>query len=399
MPLALAAVPGSGSRAFTLTVDGMARSGVVAPVLLASALDPVESVWVVRNRLTRKFTEELAALVAKTEGAPTVRYVEHSDSSSDIWMQDTVEFAVSSYPEGSTGSRQIITPLTGLRSKHDMGLNCAPLDARVREMVTRELPAAVPVDVGEPLPGRRWIDWYGNLEVSPPVRGFPLGRILTGEQKGLRIHPDLITFLEQQTVQGPPLFLDVSWLTIGHVDELINFVPAPDRKGFRALLPSPALALRLLEEAIRTGHGDSRIFSGRKSEISAQNLRSKIGLSEETATITAALARTRTTLHDELGLEDADIVELPALFQDGLAVLPNPVNSLVLGKTVLIPAPEGPKINGADLFQKAIRERLEPLGLRLHFMDIWEPYHTRSGEIHCGTNTVRRLRNPQWWDR
>jgi len=35
--------------------------------------------------------------------------------------------------------------------------------------------------------------------------------------------------------------------------------------------------------------------------------------------------------------------------------------------------------------------------LSVRFLDIWEPYHTRSGEIHCGTNAIRRLRDGRWW--
>ena len=89
------------------------------------------------------------------------------------------------------------------------------------------------MDAAESRAGTRWIDWYGNLEVSPPVkarngREFPFGRILTGVQKGLGMHPDVLAFLEAQRLQSPPLIVDTSWLAIGHVDEVVSFVPAPD---------------------------------------------------------------------------------------------------------------------------------------------------------------------------
>jgi protein-arginine deiminase len=293
--------------------------------------------------------------------------------------------------------KQIPVPLGGLRGKHD-GIKTGALDQTVRDYFTAD-PRYVPIQAAESRPNTRWIDWFGNLEVSPPVPGFPHGRVLTGFQKELRFHPDLIAFLEAQKLQCPPLYLDVSWLTIGHVDELINFVPARDRKGFRALLPSPSLAKTVLEDAIKNGHGKVPVFAGTKQETTVAKLFNDVADTVETRAIETSLTETRKQLAAELKLEEGDIVRLPVLFKGGLAMIPNGVNSLVIGKDILIPAPNGPRIDGNDLLEKAIRERLAPLGLRLHFLDIHEPYHVRSGEIHCGTNAARRLKNPRWWDR
>jgi protein-arginine deiminase len=41
--------------------------------------------------------------------------------------------------------------------------------------------------------------------------------------------------------------------------------------------------------------------------------------------------------------------------------------------------------------------QLQPRGVRLRFLDVWEPYHVRSGEIHCGTNAIRRPAHPARW--
>lgn len=366
----------------------------VAPVLLASSLDPVESVYVVRSALSEKFVGELARLLTRCEGKPKLIPIEPVAVAHDLWMQDTTEIGVSPVPDGK-GVKQIPVPLGGLRAKHD-GIKTDALDQTVREHFARD-PRFVPVQAAESRADTRWIDWFGNLEVSPPVPGFPHGRVLTGFQKELRFHPDLIAFLEAQKVQCPPLYLDVSWLTIGHVDEIINFVPAKGGKGFRALLPSPNRAKMILEKAVGDGHSDAAVFAGTKQETTILKLLRDVADTPETRIIENSLAKTRETLSSELGLAPADIVSLPVLFKNGLAVIPNGVNSLVVGKDVIIPAPNGPKVGGADLFEAAIRERLEPLGLRLHFVDIHEPYHVRSGEIHCGTNAVRRLKNPRWW--
>ena len=64
-------------------------------------------------------------------------------------------------------------------------------------------------------------------------------------------------------------------------------------------------------------------------------------------------------------------------------MIPNPVNCLVVGKQLFMPDP------GFAAFRRGIAAALVPLGLTVHFMDIWEPYHTASGEVHCGTNALR----------
>jgi len=73
-----------------------------------------------------------------------------------------------------------------------------------------------------------------------------------------------------------------------------------------------------------------------------------------------------------------------------VALMPDMVNSLVLGQHFISPDPFGPLIEGKDAFKEALRDLLEPWGVMVHFVDNWYPYHSWSGEIHCGTN-ARRL--------
>lgn len=103
-------------------------------------------------------------------------------------------------------------------------------------------------------------------------------------------------FLHAQKVQ-PPVELFVDWLAVGHVDEFLSFVPAPDGKvrtgnslspasgsgdelrgaplrpgsstpsalstqGFRMLLASPSTCLRLFQEKKKWGHGRALLFQG-----------------------------------------------------------------------------------------------------------------------------------------
>ena len=124
-----------------------------------------------------------------------------------------------------------------------------------------------------------------------------------------------------------------------------------------------------------------------------------IAETSENLAIDGAVARIREQLKRELNLEDSDFVMLPALFQEGMAVIPNAVNSVVVNGHLLVPKPLGPQLNEQDGFEQAIREALAECNVRVVFIDSWDAYHTSGGEVHCGTNAFRRLRDPAWWTR
>jgi hypothetical protein len=89
-------------------------------------------------------------------------------------------------------------------------------------------------------PDRRFDDG-GNILVTPPIPpARPRGRIVVG----CGIQESLKGFFRAQRVQTPLIEIDTSWLRVGHVDEIVSFVPAKD--GFLALLPDPEAGLRLL---------------------------------------------------------------------------------------------------------------------------------------------------------
>lgn len=47
----------------------------------------------------------------------------------------------------------------------------------------------------------------------------------------------VLDFLYSQVIQSP-IELYTDWLTVGHVDEFLSFVPAPDRKVWAPILLS-----------------------------------------------------------------------------------------------------------------------------------------------------------------
>ena len=128
-------------------------------------------------------------------------------------------------------------------------------------------------------------------------------------------------------------------------------------------------------------------------------LRMTIAETSENLAIDESVARLREQLKTELNLDDSDFIMLPALFDGGMAVIPNPVNSVVVNGHLLVPKPLGPRVGGKDLFEQAIREKLTACDVRVVFVDSWNAYHVSGGEVHCGTNTFRRPRDPAWWTR
>ena len=103
-----------------------------------------------------------------------------------------------------------------------------------------------------------------------------------------------------------------------------------------------------------------------------------------------------------LGIAEADIIEIPVLFNESSdrfagrcdAWTPNMVNSLLVGNTFIVPDPHGPLVDGKDVLLEAVKDRLEPIGCRVVAIDDFYPYHRWGGEVHCGTNATRKPPRP-----
>jgi Protein-arginine deiminase (PAD) len=366
----------------------------VAPFIIPSALDPVEELLIVSLPITDDSVSEVREFAEKT--GLRVFDLDMSDPC-DQWMQDTMEPGIFAFPT-ALGGQQARASLTGLRK--EARTSAARLDYHAARWLRRRGVATVAPGIARK--NTRWIDWYGNLEATPPYTDrqgqvFPFGRIITGKQRELAMHPGVMGFLEAQGVQWPPITVDTTWLLIGHVDEVVNFVPAKGKPGFKVLLPSPKAARDMLEVLLEKGLQETPVFAETEDEMTLGKLRMTIAGTSENLAIDDAVSRVRALLKRELNLLDSDFVMLPALFQRGMAVIPNAVNSAVVNGHLLVPAPRGPRHDEKDAFEEAIRAALAGCDVRVMFIDSWNAYHTSGGEIHCGTNTFRRLRDPAWW--
>ncbi|XP_070812324.1 protein-arginine deiminase type-3-like [Pituophis catenifer annectens] len=390
----------------------------VAPwIMTPNTLQPV-SVYICSVDYNKDFVEHIRKLATKA-GCKCIICPKEKNQG-DKWIQDEMEFGYIQAPHKTF-------PVV-FDSPRDRGLKDFPFKEVLgpdfgyvkRELSSKELGSS--------------LDGFGNLEVSPPVnvkcKEYPLGRILIGAALP-RYSPmsKLVKdFLYSQVVQSP-IELYSDWLYVGHVDEFLSFVPAPDQKGFRLLLASPRACFKLLEEKEKEGHGKAKMREGRKAkmpegfEFQDQKERKLCSISE---IIADGLFRqyndkcqdcidfNRKTLKEELGLTEEDITEIPQLFYSSQEVpenssskmvrasakayFPDMVNMIVLGKHLGIPKPFGPIIDGQCCLEKEVRRLLEPLGLSCNFIDDYRTYYLLNGDVHCGTNVRRKPFSFKWWN-
>uniref|UniRef100_A0A3Q3WQK6 Protein-arginine deiminase n=1 Tax=Mola mola TaxID=94237 RepID=A0A3Q3WQK6_MOLML len=373
----------------------------VAPwIMTPNTLEPVE-VFVCSTSDNYQFLKGMRSLVAKS--GYKLKICHEYMNRGDRWMQDELEFGYIDSPH----------------HRFPVVLD-SPRDGKLQDFPYKEL---LGPDFGyvtrEPENKNvSSLDSFGNLEVSPPVtvngRNYPLGRILIGvafptATRGRNMTKVVQEFLWAQKVQEPvALFSD--WLYVGHIDEFMTFVPAPDRKGFRLLLASPDAAYKLFRSLQSDGHGKAKLFEGLKDEktVTVDEILNNDGLRAQNNYVQSCIDWNRDVLKRELGLEDDDIIDLPILFKfiqagnepvfRAVAYYPDMVNMIVLGKNLGIPKPFGPLVNGCCALEAKMSSLMEGLGLCCYFIDDFASYHKLHGEVHCGSNVLRKMYDFKWWN-
>ncbi|XP_012517928.1 PREDICTED: protein-arginine deiminase type-2 [Propithecus coquereli] len=327
----------------------------IAPWIMTPNILPPVSVYVCCMKDNYLFLKEVKNLVEKTNCELKVcfQYINRGDR----WIQDEIEFG---YIEAPHKGFPVV-----LDSPRDGNLKDFP----VKQLLGPDFGYVTREPLFEPVTS---LDSFGNLEVSPPVtvngKTYPLGRILIGSSfplsGGRRMTQVVRDFLQAQQVQAPvELYSD--WLTVGHVDEFMTFVPIPGTKQFRLLMASTPTVIPL-------------------------------------SPTQRCLDWNRDILKKELGLTEDDIIDLPALFKmdegrQARAFFPNMVNMIVLDKDLGIPKPFGPQVEDVCCLETHVRALLEPLGLYCTFIDDISAYHKFLGEVHCGTNVRRKPFAFKWW--
>jgi protein-arginine deiminase len=369
LPAAWNGVAQVAAEAFDATGKklGSARATCrVAPVLLRPATARATEVFLATGRYDNG--PFVAALREALEPLAVPLTIHPAADWREMWMQDTMEVATALIP----GSRMHVV-LAGLRGADSFPPTLLGPDTAVAA-------------VGEPRGlegGDAWADWYGNLEVSPPLAGHPEGRILYGKngRTGAAFHPDVVRFLAAQGKQAP-VAIDTSWLAIKHVDEIVAFLPGPDGRGV-VVVADPEEGLRLAgPPEAATGAADHAEANKRIASRIAELLDG----SDTSPGLLAAL-----------GWDHSRVVRVPLAFRvpkAGLAAeggitgatpaWSSPVNALFVNGTVICGACDMP-----EAVRKVCRQRFLTAGAEaVVFLDD-APYHRRGGNLHCATNARR----------
>jgi protein-arginine deiminase len=431
----------------TITADGSTTSARLplrqAPVLTQLNTAPVQQVLRAAtgegDTYGEAFVQELdAALPAGGVSGPSVPL----DTKGDTWAQDIFEPAYATIPGADGRPHGMRVLITSVNDDRRVAARTAFTELAGPDVAAIHL-THVP-DVNE----NNSYDSMGDLETLPPTPGNPHGRVVIGGD-GLAPGPhgpapEMLAFLRAQGMQDP-VSVDTSWLTIGHVDEFVQFMPAPgSRLGWRAVVADPRAGLDLLRVVRAKGHGGDPLhgklpalewpYDTRIDQRTVDQFLADEQFTDTNERAADKIDANLAVLKSKAGLTDADVVRVPALYtarsmdygmldteirgmddgpekdakrrqlaamRDAVAEVPGTVNGLVLNDgRYVAPKPYGPVVNGKDVFAEAITAAFRKTGYRVTYVDDLISPHVSEGEIHCATNTLRDVfgaAEAHWW--
>ncbi len=257
---------------------------------------------------------------------------------------------------------------------------------------------------------------FGNTETIPPYAldgaNYPLGRVLRGSVPSFYPDRTFSKMMEAQAVQ-PPVYVDTSWLLVGHVDETISFLKVNSPRGWVVLVNDATMAKQMLQAEQTKGNGNVQMFAGKRwvddfgrevdARVTVDEVLADTDVMNESAVSAAEVDAQLDIIKAETGITDAEIVRVPFLHQPAsgysLAYQPGTVNLLSINEhNVLVPDPFGPVIDGKDIFKAQLESALGAYGITVHWIDDWNLYHRLAGEVHCGTNAARAIPADTWWE-
>jgi protein-arginine deiminase len=266
-------------------------------------------------------------------------------------------------------------------------------------------------------------DYGGNIEVTPDNL-LVIGDTSTNQMRNLLFN---LGYKDKHVI------LETSWLQVGHVDEYTTYIPNFKAQGGYTIVKSdPGLALDLIRDSSesdinkvnsryrssirnikdvllneksmlrnRQEFGDYDLTGGNMLE---ENNIARMGGEDRSAQLVDLNRRIAEVIDRNVELlkariteftggqhNDISVISYPTIFQgrvsggqlyNSVALLPGSVNMLVLRNNAVVPDAQLP------LFNQSIKEASEKEGMVVHFIDTM-PYHTLSGQIHCGTNVIR----------
>lgn len=319
--------------------------------------------------------------------ADAAKYVEVNENfnTSDIWMQDCMEICAAEVK----GTGEIVSAV--FDSNRGRGLARLPgVLAKMWDLVYFKNPSNA----------QSHGDYGGNLEVTPFDDIMIAGNTITSPCK---------RFFEDNGYKNRMFLADTSWLTVGHIDEYVSFIPtawAPG--GYSIVRADPVYALELIRNSpdsdlAQINSYDRDFLLKVKRLLNTQLTDPDAGKGSREGDFIALNYAIADIIEDNVGRmkefirktskdyqRDFEEVAWPTLFEGSgttsprrcCAYLPGVVNLLVVRDHLIVPATRIPS------FDVAIEARLKAQGNKVHFVDD-SPYHNSMGEIHCGTNALR----------
>ncbi|MCR4376468.1 MAG: protein-arginine deiminase domain-containing protein [Rhodospirillales bacterium] len=460
--------------------------------LMPNHLDQSDTVYVTRiggDADSTAFINALTPLIDRPENQGGAGSHLDPQAYNDQWMQDCMEIGYSTWPGTGGGALRMESVMRALRGR-----------------ALRNMPGTLRgVNFGYTFPGlggaSQTFDSTGNLEVTPSAdatnaaangagpKNYAWGRIYYGRGRPLEpFNAETQSFLEAQSVQKP-IALNTDWLAVGHVDEMMTFIPTPGgNKEWKLLIASPTRAYAILGQVnggLNGGNGGTPVMQRLANALQLSvgqyvgivpgnywerglvnvvttvadmlgNANSPIADPEDYPIINPAyngevhgtryltwdeikdwnegpvqnvLNGIHADLVNEIDLDLAqDVIEVPVIFipeehlynhninvvlgQHPLTVAPGQpgaylagaltadmVNMLVANKMLVVPQAFGPETIAGDEFQLYLTQQITAANntLRVRYIDDWNLYHAKLGEVHCGTNTLRKPANMNTW--
>ncbi len=295
-------------------------------------------------------------------------------------------------------------------------------------------------------------DSMGNLECTPPVDGYPFGRLYYGKGENEGFAEPYIRFFKAQGIQKP-IEIDTSWLTVGHVDEVISFIPNNGNKGFKMLIASPKKAYDIMEENQEnrvlvffktitdlTRALADKIQSAQAFYDSFRNIKTDKFLKIEDIktfnleTCQPELDTARELMKSEIGITDDEIIDVPIVYYGkggkANAITPCCVNCVVINDKLIVPQPYGSvlrfenwdkadaddvkkgrkkihdmvyvenKPKCRDLFWEYLKTEITKDGnqsISVLPIETWD-YHKKDGQVHCASNLRHAITHSKWWE-
>ncbi|MCC6647552.1 MAG: protein-arginine deiminase [Polyangiaceae bacterium] len=408
-----------GTVDVTLTVTAGGASATdsvrlrVAPLLFFHHLMPAEQIFATKVAASgsKAFRADLAAA---TEGTAITALDELEVD--DQWTQDFFETAFMSAP--GVGGPRVMQVFVRSANVYEPKSASFPLREAGRVVFERfrgkDRAGVVQYERGHDEDSDT-LNSFGNLEVVPPTPGHPLGRILRGSVPSFAPDPSFATMIASQRMQ-PPILVDTSWLEVAHVDETLSFVRAKTPLGWALAVNDARLAKSILEGLKQGGHGDAAMFEGKKwytddgDQVPAVATVAQV--LDDTAVMSASAKAAVEVdaqleiLKKETGVTDDAIIRVPFLHHEvyagaSAAYQPGMVNGIYLADGVFAaPDPHGPIVDGVDPFKAATEAAFAARGVEVRWVEDWDLYHRNLGEVHCGSNTRRRVSvaDARWWE-